>query len=256
MYLTEDNGAWSSYLLENYKRMEDNGLLDVLEKIYLIAIGKEKNLTMADKLSAALSNKYVFIPYKNTFNSDSDLNLLNNDRMHVPQVSENVTMKLIYDHACIEDAYFMYNHSKGITSFERHLSKEKYQEFINYYYWKEYISWGVIDNWKLCNTMLDNDFHTAGTNYYDVPHKHYSGNTWWATSRYIRALPDPTTNEWWEDIQRTTTDIWLKNCSIRYKDEQWLCCHPDVKIFNLLNIEPILGKKDLAYARAIKKLYA
>ena len=255
MYLTDDAAAWSSFLLENFKRMEDHGLLDELEKVYLVVVGKPNNVGLAAGLAKTLSNKYEIIAYQDTFNSDSDLSCLDDDKSEKAknQVNENVTVKLLYDHARREDAYFLYNHSKGISSFERILKTGDFNRFINYYYWKEYLSWAVIDKWKDCLVALSH-YDVSGTNYFSTPEKHYSGNFWWSKSSHLITLPDPATNEWWFDMQRDHWDHHLRNSSVRFKDEMWVCSNKDTKIFNLRDIEHMVGSR-LYERRATKKLY-
>lgn len=256
MYLTDEAAAWSSFLLENFKRMEDCGLLDELEKVYLVLVGKPSNVGIAVGLAKSLSDKYEIIAYQDTFESDKDLNHLDeHTEKATKQINENVTVKLLYDHACREDAYFLYNHSKGITSFERMLRKGDFDRFINYHYWKEYLSWGVIDKWVDCINALNTWYDVAGTNYFSVPEKHYSGNFWWSKSSHLVTLPDPATNEWWFDMQRNHWDHHLRNASVRFKDEMWVCSSKTTKIFNMRDIEPVIGTKYLFEKRATKKLY-
>ena len=256
MYLTDDIAAWSIFLIDNFKKIEDAGLLDELEKIYLTVIGNHDNIGMVIALAKTLSDKYEIVAYQNTFESDADLNILDqHTEKAINQVNENVTIKLLYDHACREDAYFLYNHSKGITSFERMLKNGHFNTFINYYYWKEYISWGVIDKWKDCINALDNSYDVSGANYFSFPEKHYSGNFWWSKSSHITKLPDPITHDWWFDLQRNHWNNHIRNASIRFKDEMWVCINKDTKIFNISDIEPLIGTKLLYEKRAIKKLY-
>lgn len=254
LYLTDDVGAWSSYLLDNFKRMEDHGLLDELEKIHLIVIGNLNNIGLAYHLSKTLSEKYEITAYANPMGEDKNLLSLDNAQAFSPQVNENVTMKAIYDHACREDAYFLYNHSKGITSFERYLKTSQYDGFINYYYWKEFLTWGVIDEWKNCMTALDTDFDVAGTNFLAAPEPHYSGSFWWTKSSHVRRLPDPSTNEWWFDMQRDHWNLHLRTASVRFKDEMWVCSKKDTKAYNVKEIKA--ASPYLFQVRATKNLYA
>ena len=257
LYLTDDVGAWSSYLLENYKRMEDNKLLDELEKIHLVVIGTPHNIGLAYNLSRTLSEKYEFSAYENPMGEDRNLLLLDNPQSFPPQVNENVTTKKIYDHACREDAYFLYNHSKGITSFERFLKTGQYDAFINYYYWKEYLTWGVIDEWRNCiEALSDMDYDVAGTNYLHGPEPHYSGSFWWTKSSHIRNLPDPIENEWWFALQKDHPNYHLRHASVRFKDEMWVCSKQNTKALNIKDISPYLRTLYLFEARAIKKFYA
>jgi hypothetical protein len=255
LYLTDDVAAWSTYLLDNYKRMEDTGLLDELEKIYLVVIGNHHNIGLAYHLSKTLSHKYEFSAYENPMGEDKNLSLLDNTQSFPPQVTENVTIKKIYDHACREDAYFLYNHSKGITSFERFLKTGQHSVFINYYYWKEFLTWGVIDEWRNCIEAIGQmHYDVAGTNYLYDPEPHYSGSFWWTKSSHIRNLPDPDANDWWFALQKDHPNHHLRHASIRFKDEMWVCSRKNTRAFNIKKIEA--GSPFLFSVRATKNLYA
>ena len=261
LYLTEDVAAWSLYLLDNHKKMEDTGLLDELEKIHLVVVGNHENIQMAYRIIRILdtSNKYDFHAYENVINDEQmkhvyNNNLKNNEK--IMPITENVTLKKIYDHACVEEAYFLYNHSKGITSFERSLKlglhdMHKIDIFINYYYWKEFLSWGVIDKWRDCVSALDNLFDTAAANYSDDPKPHYSGNVWWSKSSHISKLPDPSSNNWWFDLQEKTKNNFLKNATLRFKDEFWIC-NIETKSYNIIDMNPVVS----CWKKTTKNLYA
>lgn len=261
LYLTDDIAAWSLYLLDNHKKMEDSGLLDELEKIHLVVIGNPRNIHTAWRLSVGLSDKYVFNAFEHNID-DSEMVIAHNKVLNKNDnhITENVTLKKLYDHACREDAYFLYNHSKGITTFQKYLKDDIYpihiDYFINNYYWKEFLSWGVIDKWRECVDVLDNFYDTVAANYSTGPEPHYSGNIWWSKSSHIRNLPDPSLNDWWYDIQSKSDDLFIQNASIRFKDEMWVCSKKDTNSYNMMNLEPKLGSAYLFQVRAPKKLYA
>jgi hypothetical protein len=48
----------------------------------------------------------------------------------------------------------------------------------------------VLENWRSCVTCLEGH-DTVGVQWTTVPRPHYSGNFWWADSRYLRRLPRP-----------------------------------------------------------------
>ena len=99
------------------------------------------------------------------------------------------------------------------------------------------MSWGVIKNWRKCIDALNVGYDVAGVNYFTKPAKHFSGNFWWANSEYIKTLPDPSTKEWWEELRRKTNDAWMKTCSDRFRDEQWLCSKDNVKVYKVVDID-------------------
>lgn len=53
--------------------------------------------------------------------------------------------------------------------------------------WNEYFDYWNIERWQDCINAIDGDYDLAGVNWH--PPAHFSGNIWWAKSRYIRTLP-------------------------------------------------------------------
>ena len=148
--------------------------------------------------------------------------------------TENITMRKIWNNSQNEDMKILYLHSKGITSTLKHLEMTEWgaSTFKTYYYWRQFLNWGVIENWRKCYEALRiNDI--AGVNYYNEPSKHFSGNYWWANSSYIKRLPDPSTTDWWINIKNKSSDPWLKSAGDRFRDEQWPCSLDDVRVYNV-----------------------
>ena len=91
----------------------------------------------------------------------------------------------------------------------------------------------VVDKCDTCLELLDS-YDTVGCNYTDKPHKHYSGNFWWATSNYIKLLkniPDDSLRhsaEWWLLSNEYVRSNELHNSKINhYEDEYPLQCYKD-----------------------------
>jgi hypothetical protein len=142
-------------------------------------------------------------------------------------------MQKIWNDSQNEDMKILYLHSKGATSTLRHLQLSvEANTFKTYYYWRQFLNWGVIENWRKCYEALRlNDI--AGVNFYDFPSKHFSGNYWWANSRYIKRLPDPSTKDWWINMKNKSSDSWLRSAGDRFRDEQWSCSLDDARIYNV-----------------------
>lgn len=231
IYLADDPGIWINMILEQFKVMEDSGLLDSLDELNINAIVKlDQRLPLFDELIKLYYPKanvhFIINPTKD---DTSMLNMVSDDDMP----SENYTMIKIYERAKIENCHILYFHSKGITSIIKHLKLNEMNLLRNYQYWRYYLNWGVLENWRDCVSALQNH-DVAGVNYFTYPAKHFSGAFWWANSNYIRKLPDPSTKEWWYKLKSEASDHWLRNiASDRFRDEQWLCCLNDVKVFTL-----------------------
>jgi hypothetical protein len=153
-------------------------------------------------------------------------------------LTENVMMCKIWNDSHDIDAKVLYLHSKGITSVDNHLARGNVDVFKNYYYWRQFLNWGVIENWKQCVNDLD-VYDTVGVNYFNEPSRHYSGNFWWANMSYIRSLPDPSTLEWWNQLRGKTSDSWLRNAPNRFRDEMWLCSNDTGKFSSIKDLEQV-----------------
>jgi hypothetical protein len=236
VYLSDDLGTWSHMVLETMKAMEDSGLLSALNKIKVTCVtqydGREKlfsYLMSSDwHTPAPLDIEIEFV--RNPWVNDQEmLANIEDDRT----VTENYTYRKIWNDAWSKpDSQILYVHTKGITATDNLLRKGNAEGFKRYYYWRQYLQWGVIENWKKCvDALMNHD--VAGVNYYEEPTPHYSGSYWWANSSYVETLPDPAEKSWWYALQCETPDQWLKTCSDRFRDEMWLCSRGPRKVFNL-----------------------
>ena len=100
----------------------------------------------------------------------------------------------------------MYLHTKGIGA--PHNNK------IND--WTEMMLYFLVDKSSECIELLENH-DTVGCNYLNRPHKHYSGNFWWATSDYIKRLSQ------------------IPDGSVRHDAELWLLSNYFVKYYEIHN---------------------
>ena len=216
-----DYGTWSHIFMEQFKLLEDVGLLYEFDKVKMTAISKDK--AQVDS----------FINLISTFRNTELTVYMNN-----PEAENVMSRKMWEDSQDDEDFQMLYLHSKGITSVDNHLKNGNAQTFKNYYYWRHFLNWGVIEKWKDCVAALDTH-DLAGVNYFDEPSPHFSGNFWWGNSSYIRMLPDPSTKDWWKYIQNTTTDSWLKNAPDRFRDEMWVCSDKNRKVFSTKNLDTV-----------------
>jgi len=230
VYLSDDMGTWSHMVLETMKAMEDSGLLLALEKIKVTCVtqfdGREKlfsHLMHSDwNVPGTLDIDIDFV--KNPWANDQEM-LANIEDPKT--ITENYTYCKMYDDAWESpNNEFLYIHTKGITSTDNLLRRGNAQGFKRYYYWRQYLQWGAIENWEKCSNGLS-QAEVAGVNFYRDPSPHFSGSYWWANSMYLTALPNPATKDWWKKLKAKTNDEWLKNCSDRFRDEMWLLCPKD-----------------------------
>lgn len=227
-YCCENSKVWTEILDEQVSLILTSNLVHNLSKIDVSVIVRtqedvEKAIDEFGKHKIKMNLEFI----RNPFETDKQMmESLDGDQT----ITENYTMKKIYAEVFNDPSKcnIGYIHSKGITS---HLKDDDYGQ-QRYKLWRQFLNWGVIENWEKCINALDTH-DIAGANYFDYPAKHYSGNFWWATSDYIRRLPDPSTTYWWKTLQASATDYWLRNCSDRFRDEQWPCNLSGAKIFNL-----------------------
>lgn len=231
IYLPDEPSAWFSMVMEQFKILEDHELLDALDELNVNVICKiDDRAPLFDELIRLYYPKANIRFLVSRSKDDSDMM---NNISDENQPSENNTMRLIYEKAHQEDCRILYFHSKGITSILKHYKKDEMHLLRNYQYWRYYLNWGVLENWKECVNSLDSH-DVAGVNYFTYPAKHFSGAFWWTTSDWIKKLPDPSTKDWWYDLKSKATDHWLRNIATdRFRDEQWLCCRDDVRVYTV-----------------------
>ena len=249
VYLTDDYGSWAYPIIDQIKLMEDCGLLKEFgpDDIKITCITQnDQRFKIFLKLINDLGIRATVYLHQNSHTNDHDMTGQINNTV---TVTENVMMQHIYNDSLEEEFKILYIHTKGITSIDNHLKKGNAQTFINYYYWRKFLEWGVIEKWSNAVSMLDS-FDIVGVNYFDQPSKHFSGGFWWANSSYVRTLPNPSTIEWWRELQHKTSDQWLKTAPDRFRDEMWPCCREDARIASAKNLDKVTNLSTETIRRA------
>lgn len=242
IYLRWDVDPWLNMFFEQMKCIEDAGLLDEFDAFNFVAINRQEN-TLAKKYLIDAVRSYVpeskfHIDFpENPFFTDEEM-MASLDSPNL--VSENFTMRKIYNHALAapESQLICYIHQKGITRTIKYNSID-IESVKRYHYWRQYLNWGVIENWKRCVEVIEKEnCDVAGINFNFDPLPHYSGNFWWASTSHIKLLPDPKTVTWFHELQKNSTNHWLRNvASDRYRDEQWLCAREGTRVYNLADLD-------------------
>lgn len=240
-YLTDDPGTWVNMVIEQFKCMEDSKLLKCLDELNISCISKnDDRIRLFDELIRLYYPNAKIDYYQNPFSSDEEmLSNINRstDNLQIP--TENITKQKIYKRSFDEEAFILYFHTKGITSITKHLKFGQMHLLRNYQYWRYYLNWGVLENWESCLSGLHHEnADVAGVNFMDHPSPHFSGNFWWSRSEHIRKLPDPSTIDWFLELQKKTNDNWFRNAPLRFRDEQWICSIPNTKVFKVVDIDP------------------
>lgn len=241
--------------LDQFKMLEDTGLYQELDRILVNVIGNPTSIKQFEQLASTYSKIQIANKYPRDFSTDKEL--IQNINNKPLSASENLTSSFIKQTADeIDDFLCLYFHTKGITAVENHLNGGSAIGLKNYYYWRKFLEWGTIENWRSCVELLeDNKFDVVGVNYQNNPAPHYSGAFWWAKSSYIKTLPNPWENDWWFKLQQSSSDPWFKNASIRFKDEMWVCSNSQGNHGSIMNIQNLVSQNNLSLVTLPRKLY-
>ena len=90
------------------------------------------------------------------------------------------------------DAHVLYYHTKGITSLLNHIDDVGDVEYKNIESWRHVLEYFDIELWQDCIKALD-EVDVCGALYVSKgsPWNYFfSGNFWWANSKYLNTLPD------------------------------------------------------------------
>ena len=217
--------------MEQMKYVDDSGLLNELEEIRVRCLTQDdvRNQIFRN-LCQSYSNKFRIEFVKNIFDNDHDM-IYHRDSAYA--CSEDITLKMMFDDAQNEDKNIVYFHSKGTTAFFNHMNPVNVHRFREYYYWRNFMNWGVLERWRDCVAALETH-DTAGCDYHVNPLPHYSGNFWWTKSSHIRKLPDPSNKTWWNELKTKKEET--ANMATRMGDEMWLCSLIDTKSYDIVNI--------------------
>jgi GR25 family glycosyltransferase involved in LPS biosynthesis len=187
-------------ICEDNENNSNNNLLQHLEKIFIINIG--------DKIDDNIGNNYK---------------IFNNNKIQLINYSENTqlfeidTINLIHTFCenINSDCEILYLHTKGI-------SWPNHENIVN---WTEMMVYFLAEQHTTCDKLLKS-YDAIGCNYSIKPHPHFSGNFWWATSKYIKTLPKIKSNirhdaEWWILSNTSVNNYELHNSGINHYHEKY-----------------------------------
>lgn len=233
IHLTDDPCIWSSIFIEQMRYIEESKLINNLSVIRVRCITQDdarnqmfKNLT--EHYNVPFNIEFIKSPF------DNDIDTMHHrDTQHA--FSEDITLERMWRDAVFEDNNILYFHTKGTTSFFKNLNPMSMQRHKEYYYWRQFMNWGVLTRWQDCvNALNTGKYDTAGCNFYNEPMPHYSGNFWWTKSSHIRRLPNPTKKGWWYELQAKKPET--KDLAKRMSDEMWLCSVEDTMSYDIVNV--------------------
>jgi beta-1,4-mannosyl-glycoprotein beta-1,4-N-acetylglucosaminyltransferase len=204
------------------------------------------NTLILDIQKCGLYNKIHEIRCNVLTENRDNLSFFNDDKIKIIGTSSNLnsyetsTLKLLYEHALLEDFNVLYLHTKGI----RHNNTN-----INVTDWVKYLSYFNIYKHDVCINQLSN-FDAVGVNLQNEPHFHYSGNFWWSKSKYIKKLSLPihteyNSPEFWLTKTKIGNYLSLWNSNInhyydRYTEDNYANKNIDIeKAYKVISYTPI-----------------
>lgn len=232
----DDYYYWTSIFTDQMTQMEKSGLFQNTEMLKVTAIStlKDNRFDIFQKMCRVypvnVEIQFIESAYETDFDMLKDWSHLQGNA--VKPVSETITLSKLYDDCKQEDVNVLYLHSKAVTAITNCLIKHgQASKFKNRHLWRQFMNWGVIQNWQNCIQSL-NEYDTAGVDYQITP-PHYKGNFWWSKSEHIRNLPDPRDDMWWTQFKASSSDHWIRNLANRFRDEFWICAKENTKAFNI-----------------------
>lgn len=151
-----------------------------------------KQTNMLDLLDLVVVNNIGLPLDANVYKSDDKIKFIqcsDNSKLF-----ERPTLQLMHSFSKLNDSCkILYLHTKGISY------APNTQISLNIKAWIAYMLHFLLD--KSCLSLLD-EHDTVGCNYYEGPYKHWSGNFWWITSKYLATLNldrlvSRADAEWW-----------------------------------------------------------
>lgn len=141
---------------------------------------------------------------------------------------EMSTLSMIYNHALLNDSYYLYIHTKGSSRIKA-VNPQPPFPYENMENWRRIMDHFCIDNAEVCISELEN-YDLVGCNYISsgsislkVP-SHYSGNFWWSKSDFIRKLPNL---DLIDNSDRFLAEFW-----IGMVNHKALCLYPSLPFEN------------------------
>jgi hypothetical protein len=166
-------GGDTSIIGELLKVVESSGLLERLDRLYIVNVGDEIALP---ETWGQFGDKVKLINYS-----------------HDGTLGEATTIRLLQSF-CREhpESKVLYLHTKGISY------RDSFETIDD---WRRLMTYFVVERFEDCLKELESN-DAVGCNLLESPHRHFSGNFWWSNSRHIAKLEpvgvdDRHAVEWW-----------------------------------------------------------
>jgi hypothetical protein len=94
---------------------------------------------------------------------------------------EKPALQAIEKYCLQKEGYVLYLHSKGVSNPTDEIKMK----------WRRLMMRELVENWEFCLSQLP-QYDALGVNWRDTPVPHFSGNFWYASTKYLRSLTDFT----------------------------------------------------------------
>jgi hypothetical protein len=158
---------WIEIINTIFSKIEKSGLYDTVDNIRICYLGDDSNLEIL---------KTIISHYKKIIIRKTNTNL---------SIYERITLNALHEDSNKEDFHALYLHTKGITR----INNSNVTDWINY------LHYFAIEKFGHCIKSLEN-YDAVGCNLTHFPKLHFSGNIWWANSKYIKTLPFDIGNDY------------------------------------------------------------
>ena len=152
-------GNWRRVFAEQLRQLQQNGF----QRLALTVLGPEEDLQTVHTLCAELKLQVSII-------------------FHAPDLAyfEQPALLAIQAYARHNEAFVLYLHSKGVS---RPADETKAK-------WRRLMMRELVEKWERCMLQLPH-YDVIGVNWRDIPPvSHFSGNFWYASTKYLRTLTD------------------------------------------------------------------
>ena len=192
---------WKDVLHHLYSNIKTSGLHDIVTRI------------RCNVLCNPESKPSVELFFSELLSSDAKLEILG----ITCDISlyEIPTINLLHNHAteAADDFNVLYLHTKGVTRTNTNVDD-----------WVNYMIHFNINQYKTCIEQLA-DHDTVGVNLFTTHPIHYSGNFWWARSKYLKNLKQCENNHY------NSPEFWLTEDNLGKFSSLW---HSNINHYNEL----------------------
>jgi len=167
------NSLWDKFVDEQLGLIKSSGLSDIATVNMCYAAPDHA----INEIKIYVRQKYPFV------------NILSSRILEGNGEQENLfegqTLKELQTYSKTNDGYVLYIHSKGM------LHSINSHQTIPTRDWRHHMSYWCGERWKDCiQKIKDDQVDAVSTNWTRDPYPHFAGNFWWATTDYIKTLPN------------------------------------------------------------------